>query len=86
MSGKVKRIKNLLTQMLRDGPCREREVWESIRGAGYSFHSYHRARRALRVQTTRFGWGENGYWEINLPGRSTRRIPVVQSSENKQSA
>lgn len=82
---KVKSIKKLLRTLLQNGPLREREVWEVIDQAGYSFKSYHRARRAMHIESIRYGWGSNGYWEIHLPGRSVRRLPAVQE-ENRQSA
>ncbi len=86
MSGKVKSIKSLLSTLLRDGPCPEREIWHEVERAGFSFRSYHRARKALRIQTERYGWGENGHWEISLPGRSARRLAAIQADVNKQSA
>lgn len=86
MGRKVKKIKKQLQQLLNNGPRRERDIWREIHQAGFSFHSYHRARRALHVQAIRCGFGPEGYWELALPGRTTRRIPLLPSADTRQSA
>jgi hypothetical protein len=86
MQKKLKAVKSQLTMLLNNGPCRETEVRETIMLAGYSERTYHRARKSLRVQTRRYGWGDDGYWEISLPGKSNRRAPVVESAGSRQSA
>ena len=86
MGYKVRKIKKQLALLLNNGPRREREVREAILQAGYAFHSYHRARRALHVQSIRCGFGPGGYWELALPGKTARSLPGVPPVETRQSA
>lgn len=65
-----------LRGVLENGPLLSQQAWEQAQQAGYSKRTYMRARKFLRVQAKRQGWGGQGRWLLSLPPAKIRPLNV----------
>lgn len=69
--------------VLGSGPLPSQQAWEQAWQAGYSRRTYDRARKVLKVQARRRGWGSMGQWELCLPPTKRQRFTAnVTQMEN----
>jgi hypothetical protein len=67
MPRQLQQAVEFLRRMLGQGPLPSQQVWEQARKAGYSKRTFDRARKVLRVQAIRSGYGGKGWWVLRLP-------------------
>jgi hypothetical protein len=67
MPKKLQQAVEFLRRMLAQGPLPSQQAWGQARKAGFSKRTFDRARKVLRVQATRSGYGGRGWWVLNLP-------------------
>lgn len=82
MSRPSQQVIAFLKEVLGKGPLPSKQVWVLVSQAGYSQRTYRRARKKLKIQAKRKGWGDKGTWELSLP--AARRSPFNQQAYFKQ--
>jgi hypothetical protein len=64
---KIAIARDIIAELLATGPKLSDEVWKACKAAGVSFRTYMRARKDLKVESGRTGFGANGEWMIAMP-------------------
>jgi hypothetical protein len=81
MARQLQQAVEFLRRMLGQGPLPSQHAWEQARKAGYSKRTFDRARKVLRVQATRSGYGGKGWWVLRLPPAKTPPPPEPVDAE-----
>jgi putative DNA primase/helicase len=81
MPKKLQQAVEFLRRMLVQGPLPSQQAWEEARKAGYSKRTFDRARKVLRVQAIRSGYGGKGWWVLRLPPAKTHPSPEAVDIE-----
>lgn len=82
MPKKLQQAVAFLRGLLAQGPLPSQQAWEEARKAGFSKRTFDRARNILRVQATRSGYGERGWWVLRLPPAKTQPSPEPVDAES----
>jgi hypothetical protein len=81
MPRQLQQAVEFLRRMLGQGPLPSQQAWEQARDAGYSKRTFDRARKVLRVQATRSGYGGSGWWVLRLPPGKAPSSPEPVDAE-----
>lgn len=64
---KTDQAKDIISELLADGPRGSNEVLQACLDAGLSERTYHGARKSLVIKSERVGFGETGQWLLTMP-------------------
>ncbi|MHB1523761.1 MAG: AAA family ATPase [Candidatus Dormibacteria bacterium] len=76
--GAIAEAKDVLRQILADGPVESNAALAQCRAAGVSESTANRARRALGVRATKEGYGAKGKWLLDLPDGEHQAAPPTR--------
>ena len=63
------KAKSFLQDLLAKGPISTKEIEKDADGKGFAWGTIRRARKALRVEAVREGYGKDGVWKWRLPSK-----------------
>jgi putative DNA primase/helicase len=69
-SAKTDHAKEIISELLADGPRGSNEVLTACIEAGLSERTYHVARKSLGIVSERVGFGSEGQWLLTLPAET----------------
>ncbi len=81
MPRQLQQAVEFLRRVLGQGPLPSQQAWEQARKEGYSKRTFDRARKVLRVQATRSGYGGRGWWVLRLPPAKAPPSPEPVDAE-----
>ena len=69
-ANKTEQAKEIIRDLLSDGPRGSNEVLQACINAGLSERTYHVARKELAIKSERTGFGGDGQWLLTLPAET----------------
>ena len=71
---KTEQAKEIITEMLSNGPQSEHDVKSACLAASVSERTYWTARKQMGVVSERSGFGGNGRWQLSMPAEMGPRM------------